>query len=94
MSDAVQPIDSATLSRKQKLAIIYRHEHRDYKVKAGPQWGKHAGEKTIMVNENGGSVLTLLETLSDEQIADKLPYALKLEAKRLAKAAAEKAGKQ
>ena len=47
-----------------------------------------------MVNENGGSVLTLLETLSDEQIADKLPYALKLEAKRLAKAAAEKAGKQ
>jgi hypothetical protein len=84
-TSAVQPIDAATLLRKQKLAIIYRHTHRDFKGKAGAQWGEHAGEKTIVVNEKGASVLTLLETLSEEQIASQLPYALKKEAERLAK---------
>lgn len=85
MSATAQPIEPATLSRKQKLAIIYRHTHRDFKGNAGPHWGDHAGERTLMVNENGASTLTLLETLSDEQIADLLPYALKKEAERLAK---------
>ncbi|WP_175816980.1 hypothetical protein [Burkholderia diffusa] len=89
MSDAIQPIDPASLSRKQKLAVIYRHTHRDYKGPAGPAWGEHAGEKTLMVNENGASVLTLLETMSDAQIADKLPYALKKEAERRAKKGAQ-----
>lgn len=89
-SPAAQPIDASTLSRKQKLTIIYRHTHRDFKGPAGPQWGEHAGEKTIMVNEQGASVLTLLETLSDEQIANLLPYALKKEGERLA----AKAGQQ
>ncbi|KWK80779.1 hypothetical protein [Burkholderia ubonensis] len=89
MSEVIQPIDPASLSRKQKLAIIYRHTHRDFKGPAGPAWGVHAGEKTLMINENGGSVLTLLETLSDEQIADKLPYALKKEAERRAKKGAQ-----
>lgn len=88
MSEVVQPIDPAALSRKQKLALIYRHEHRDYKGRAGPQWGEHEGEKSIMVNEKGATVLTLLETLSDEQIANKLPYALKKESERLAKVVA------
>lgn len=82
---AVQQIDPATLSRKQKLAIIYRHTHRDFKGKAGPQWGEHAGEKTIVVNVQGASALSLLETLTDEQIASQLPNALKKEAERLAR---------
>ena len=88
MSEVVQPIDPAALSRKQKLTLIYRHEHRDYKGRAGAQWGDHEGEKTIMVNEKGATVLTLRETLSDDQIANKLPYALKKESERLAKVVA------
>lgn len=84
MSDTASSIDAATLSRKQKLALIYRHTHRDFKGKAGPQWGEHAGEKTLLVSEGGGSALVLLETLSDDHIAQQLPYALKKEAQRLA----------
>ncbi|CAM2198430.1 conserved protein of unknown function (plasmid) [Paraburkholderia kururiensis] len=83
-SPAVQPCEASTLSRRQKLALIYRHTHRDYKGRAGSQWGEHAGEKTIVVNEEGASVLTLLETLSDGQIADLLPYALEKERARVA----------
>lgn len=86
---SVQPIDPATLSRKQKLTLIYRHTHRDYKGHASPQWGEHAGEKTIVVNSNGASVLALLDTLSDEQVAYMLPSALRKEAERLAKKGAQ-----
>jgi hypothetical protein len=88
MSDG-QAINPATLSRKQKLAIIYRHTHRDFKGKASAQWGEHAGEKTIMVNDKGACTLVLLESLSDDQIADLLPYPLKKEAERLANKAAQ-----
>ncbi|MCX4152367.1 MULTISPECIES: hypothetical protein [Paraburkholderia] len=85
MSDAVEPIDPAQLSREQKLTIIYRHTHRDFKGHAGPQWGEHQGKKSILVNVKGSTCLVLLEHLSDEQIADKLPYALTKEADRRAK---------
>lgn len=79
------------LTRDQKLALIYRHEHSDYKGKAGAMWGEHAGKKTLMVNVNGGSALVLLENLTDEQIADRLPYAMKKEQQRKEKAGARKA---
>ena len=84
--EAVQSIDPATLSRKQKLTLIYRHTHRDFKGPAGPQFGRHEGQKTIMVNEKGATVLCLLDLLSAEHIAAMLPYALQKEAQRLVKA--------
>lgn len=83
-SSAVPPDEASTLSRRQKLALIYRHTHRDHKGRAGSQWGEHAGEKTIVVNNNGASVLTLLEKLSAAQVAHLLPYALEKERERVA----------
>jgi hypothetical protein len=82
------------LTRDQKLTLIYRHEHSDFKGIAGERWGEHAGKKSIMVNEKGATVLVLLENLTDEQIADKLPYALHKEQQRKEKAAAKKAQAQ
>lgn len=81
------------LTRDQKLTLIYRHEHRDFKGIAGERWGEHAGKKTIMVND-GGTALVLLENLTDAQIVDKLPYALHKEQQRKEKAAAKKAQAQ
>lgn len=83
--EAVQPIDPAHLSRDQKLTIIYRHTHRAFKGNAGPRRGEQQGKKSLLVNVKGATCLVLLENLSDEQIADKLPYALKKEAARRAK---------
>ncbi len=57
------------LTRQQKLNIIYRHTHRDYR----------------------GTCLVNLDHLTDAEIADKLPYSLKLEAERLAKKNAQNA---
>lgn len=82
------------LTRDQKLTLIYRHEHSDFKGIAGERWGEHAGKKSIMVNDKGASVLVLLENLTDEQIADKLPYALFKEQQRKEKVAAKKAQAQ
>ncbi|MGT2457653.1 hypothetical protein ACU4GI_32645 [Cupriavidus basilensis] len=80
---------SADLTREQKLTLIYRHTHADYKGKAGERWGEDAGKRTIVVNR-GGSTLSLLDHLTDAEIADALPSAQRMEAKRLAKKAATK----
>lgn len=73
---------SRELSRKQKLDLIYRHTHRDYKGKAGPAWGEHAGKRAIMIGTpNGGNALIALDLLTDKQIAAKLPYALRRQAR-------------
>lgn len=71
---------SATLTKEQKLELIYRHTHRDYKGTAGLRWGENEGKPTIMVTApNGGNALILLEWLSDADIEAKLPYALRKE---------------
>ncbi|MCA8270374.1 hypothetical protein [Burkholderia vietnamiensis] len=82
------------LTREQKLTLIYRHTHRDFKGVAGDIWEKDAGRKTLMVNENGACVLVLLDNLSDAQIAERLPFALRKEQQRKEKAAAKKAAAQ
>ncbi|MBU9576673.1 hypothetical protein [Burkholderia multivorans] len=85
MKNTTEAIDSVLLSRDQKLTLIYRHTHRDYKGKAGAVWGsEHVGKRTLVVNRAGASILVLLENLSDAEISDRLPYALKKEANRLA----------
>lgn len=66
------------LSRAKKLALIYRHTHRDYK-------GRIDGIKTVLVLRAGGTTLVDLNSLTDAEIAIMLPYSLKLEAERVAK---------
>lgn len=64
------------LTREKKLALIYRHTHRDFK-------GKLNGEKSILVFRTGeGTCLVTLNALTDAEIADKLPSALRREEAR------------
>lgn len=53
------------MTREQKLAIVYRTTHKDYK-------GKIGDTKTIMVYRNG-TFLVALNDLTDAEIADRLP---------------------
>ena len=64
-------------SRKMALALIYRHTHRDYKGRLPD------GTRTAMVCR-GTTCLVSLDQLTDPEIADRLPYAQKKEAQRLA----------
>lgn len=54
------------MDRKQQLALIYRHTHRDYK-----------GNGAILVLREGGTHSVPLSCLTEAEIADKLPYAIK-----------------
>lgn len=78
------------LTKAQKLTLIYRHTHADYKGIAGLNWGVHAGKRTIMIGLPNGSALIVLEDLTDADIADKLPYALRKEDQRKQAAADKK----
>jgi hypothetical protein len=69
------------MTRDEKLTLIYRHTHKDFKGK----WPD--GTRNILAPRSGGSELTSLSDLTDEEIADKLPGALRAEEKRLAKKA-------
>jgi hypothetical protein len=53
------------LTRKQKLALIWKRTHRDFK-------GRMDGVRTIMVYRNG-TCLVALDDLTDEEIESKLP---------------------
>lgn len=66
------------MTRDQKLALIYRHEHKDYKGKAG-------ADKTIFRwAKFGGGIIALTE-MTDTEIAERLPRALRKETERQAK---------
>lgn len=83
-----QPWALVAEARKVLLRLIYRWTHSDFKGRAGERWGvPDRGKPTILVNR-GGTCLVLLENLTDEEINNKLPYALKKDAERKAKAAA------
>lgn len=63
------------LTREQKLNLIYRHTHRDYK-------GSGRGAlRSILVLRNGTCLVPLSE-LTEAEISYKLPFALKDEARR------------
>jgi hypothetical protein len=55
--------------RDKKLAIVWKHTHRDYK-------GKLNGERSIMVYREG-TCLVLLKDLTDAEIEARIPRALK-----------------
>jgi hypothetical protein len=64
----------AGAQREAVLELIWRYTHADYKGIAGEVWEKNQGRRTIVVNRNGGSALTLLDDLSADDINIRLDY--------------------
>ena len=67
------------MSREERLEHIWSTTADDYRGYAGPRWPKPVqGHRTVMLyGGKEGTVLKLLETLSDEEIAAKLPVHLR-----------------
>lgn len=76
MTMTTNPNAEAEKAHQKALALIYRHTHRDYK-------GNYGGVKTIMVCRGGASCVVPLDGLTEAEVADRLPYAMKKEAERL-----------
>jgi hypothetical protein len=57
------------MTREQKLKIVWKHTHRDYK-------GMLDGQRSIMVYRQG-TCLVLLKDLTDAEIEERIPRALK-----------------
>jgi len=76
MNKTTNPNAEAEKAHQKALALIYRHTHRDYK-------GNYGGVKSIMVCRDGASCLVPLDGLTEAEVADRLPYAMKKEAERL-----------
>ncbi len=70
------------MTRDEKLTLIYRHTHKDFKG----HWPDRT--RNILANRGAqGTCLVDLSDLTDEEIAGKLPGAIKSEERRLAKKA-------
>ena len=82
MSTNSYTVDDVTVSREMALKLIYRHTHKDYK-------GSVEGMKTILTSR-GTTTLVNIDSLTDVEVMEKLPYMLKLEEKRKAKNLAKK----
>lgn len=67
------------MSREERLEHIWSTTADDYRGYAGTRWPKPMlGHRTIMLyGSKEGTVLKLLETLSDDEIAAKLPVHLR-----------------
>ncbi len=64
------------MTREQELKLIYRHTHRDFK-------GRIGGCGAILILRAGGTTLVMMTALTDAEIADKLPSALRKEQERI-----------
>lgn len=68
------------LTRDEKLELIWSRTHADFRGLAGQfdpdAWpAEQRGQRTILVYEPGsGTVLKLLNDLSDEEIAERIPH--------------------
>ena len=62
--------------RTEKLAIIYRHTHRDFKGR------NDQGDRCILVLRDGITQSVPLSCLTSAEIEDKLRYSLKQEQER------------
>lgn len=58
------------MTREQKLALIWRYTHKDFR-------GKFGGRNSVLALRIGGTCLVPLEELTDTEIEDRLPYAVK-----------------
>jgi hypothetical protein len=65
------------MTRAQQLRLIWRHTHRDFK-------GKVDGHKCIIFCRADGTHLVDLRDITDQEIAQRIPYALRKEAQRRA----------
>jgi hypothetical protein len=68
-----------SMSRAEKLDHIWSTTHADYRGYAGERWpGTDQGKRTVLVYGGGkGSVLKLLDDLTDAEISAKLPVQLR-----------------
>jgi hypothetical protein len=57
------------VTREQKLKLVWKHTHRDYK-------GMLEGQRSIMVYRQG-TCLVLLKDLTDAEMDERIPRALK-----------------
>lgn len=57
------------MTREQKLKLVWKHTHRDYK-------GMLEGQRSIMVYRQG-TCLVLLKDLTDAEIEERIPRTLK-----------------
>lgn len=62
------------MTKDEKLNLIYRHTHADYRGKLGI-------ERAILIYRQG-TTLVPLSALTDEEIAAKLPYAIHKQGER------------
>jgi len=76
MTKTTNPNTEAEKAHQKALTLIYRHTHRDYR-------GNYGGVKSIMVCRGGASCVVPLDGLTEAEVADRLPYAMKKEAERL-----------
>lgn len=78
MLNKIDGNDATSLSRQSKLDLIWSSTHPDFRGIAGevnPEaWRpEHLGRRTILAYEPGvGTVLKLLDDLTDDEIAAKL----------------------
>lgn len=73
MNQSTNPNSDAEKAHQTALKVIYRHTHRDYK-------GVRGGVKEILTARG----LVELDDLTESEVADRLPQALKKEAQRIA----------
>ena len=67
------------MTRDERLDHIWSSTHDDYRGHAGARWpAALQGKRTVLVFCGGlGTVLKLLDDLTDEEIAAKLPVQLR-----------------
>lgn len=66
------------MTHEERLEHIWSATHDDYRGYAGERWlPEHRGKRTVLVYGRGRTELKLLDHLSDEEIAAKLPVHLR-----------------
>lgn len=81
MAEIPNGSDAWSLTRERKLDLIWSGTHPDFRGIAGEAnpaaWpAEYIGRRTILVYKRGvGTVLKLLDELTDEEIARKLSFA-------------------
>lgn len=72
-------IDLNNLTREQKLEIIYRHTHPDFKNNTD-------GMRSVLQFRRGAGTCSIaLPDLTEAEIADRMPYVLQKEWERVRK---------
>jgi hypothetical protein len=67
------------MTREERLEHIWSSTHDDYRGYAGERWAEHLrGERTVLLyGGQRGTMLMLLDRLTDAEIAAKLPVHLR-----------------